>query len=152
MASVMFYSLNIWLSKGENFRACTSLPTPWEQRAHWCTFPQVLSQSQQTQALINHADTPVGRQSMGPGLHLVLRCHRDENSMGVYTHFKPANQTNTQNLRSFKGKATLFSFPPPLPAIWIKILNPELKFRNSAWLNHDKLLSYAPWEKKIKEG
>lgn len=41
------------------------------------------------------------------------------------------NQPNTPNLGTFKIKATLLSFPPPLPAIWIKTVNPELSFRNS---------------------
>lgn len=48
---------------------------------------------------------------MVPGLLLALRYNKDESSMWFYMHFKPSNQTNIQNLMSFKDKEMIFSFP-----------------------------------------
>lgn len=111
LASATFYSSNIWLLKEENFRACASLPTPWEQRAQWWTFPQVPFRARRPRPRSASADTPAGRQSTVPGLCLVLRYHKDESSMWFYMRFKPSSQTNIQNLMSFKDKAMLLSFP-----------------------------------------
>lgn len=113
LASATSYSSNIWLLKREDFRGCASLPTPWEQRAQWYTFPQVPFRANRPRSWSACADTPAGRQSMVPGLFLVLRYHKDESNMWFCMHFKSSNQTNIQNLMSFKDKAMLSFFPHP---------------------------------------